>query len=1197
MKIRLLLFFLLTVSTKLLGQIGFEEQIVVGESFTTIRPQSVKAADIDGDNDLDIVAYGMGLNWYENIDGQGNFGERNIVAQPTSGPVGHELHTSDFDNDGDIDILGCINNRFTLYKNTDGSGSYEVAQFFDLGPSYNKLCVVPLDVNSDGNMDIVCFYLSNFSGPSQGKLVWYENDGLGSLMPQQIISSNNTHIVGASLIYTEDLDGDNHKDIILGYNYMNKISWFKNIDGTGAFDNPITVTLLANEVKSVYTSDIDNDGDMDIISASETDGQIAWYTNTDGLGNFSDENIIMSNITETKAVLVSDINNDNTNDIIYAKQNEVGWLNNTTGLGNFGSNQIITTTAFDVKSIIVADLDGDGKKDIISASEDDDKVAWYKNIDGNGNFGRQLVISRRSKSPNNVYPGDFDGDNDIDLLVNSQHDAKLTWFENVNGLGFYGKQHIITENTESGNITPIAYPVDVDNDGDLDIASVQDSKLFWYKNDGEGNFPIKHTIDNTSPDVTLIRAKDIDGDGDMDLVCGVYNSNKISRYKNLGNGTFGSEQIIYNPGGNNGSLTSLELADLDEDNDIDIIASSFNTGIFYYKNTNGLGSFTNQIMYVFDSMYSVYPADMDGDGDNDIIAVSASGGGAFDAVVWYENSGGGVFETQHAISTLTISGRSIHAADMDGDGDMDVLTAGSHGTGQLAWYKNNGSGVFSPRTILYDIPNSNFGMHVVTADVDNDNDNDIMAIISNNGSNYGDVSVFENLGVLGNTISGKVLIDTNANGCTNDDIKGNNLMVISNNGTNSFATFTDEEGAFSLATTAGNFNTSITSQLPNYFISAPTSHTSNFSGLNNTYLANFCITPMGQVNELIIEAYPSLNDLRPGFDTNYHIVYKNMGTTILSGTIDFEYNNNKINFLTASQTVASQTPNKLTFDFANLNPLETRTIDLEFNVFAPPTTNIDDEVVSIVTINPVLEDETEEDNSFTLNQTVIGSYDPNDITCLEGNQVLIEDADKFLHYLIRFQNTGNASAINVRVENTLDDKLDWTSMQLESMSHNGRVEIKDGNEIKFILDNIYLPDSITNEPHSHGFIAYKIKPLDNVVVGDIVNNTADIYFDFNPPIVTNIASTQFVETLSIVEMDANQFAIYPNPSSNLLNIKGNTMIDKVSLIDLNGRILKEFNFNTQTLHAQLDLTDLTNGIYFLEIKFDQGNTIKKIIKK
>jgi uncharacterized repeat protein (TIGR01451 family) len=399
-----------------------------------------------------------------------------------------------------------------------------------------------------------------------------------------------------------------------------------------------------------------------------------------------------------------------------------------------------------------------------------------------------------------------------------------------------------------------------------------------------------------------------------------------------------------------------------------------------------------------------------------------------------------------------------------------------------------------------------------------------------------------------------------------------------------------------MPTDAGNFTTAITSQLPDYFVATPASYAFNFTGLGNTQTADFCVAPVGMVNDLEVSVYP-LNDLRPGFAANYRIVYKNKGTVIANGSINFEYNNNKLNFVNANPVVSSQMASMLTFDFTNLNLFETRTIDLHFNVLSPPTTNINDVIVSTVTANPISDDATAENNSHTLNETVIGSYDPNDITCLEGNQVLIEDADKYLHYVIRFQNTGTASAINVKVENTLDNKLDWTTMQLESLSHSGRVEINDGREITFIFNNINLPDSTSDEANSHGFITYKIKPMSNVVVGNVVNNTAAIFFDFNPPIVTNTAATQFVNTLAVVENEVNIFTTYPNPTNGLLNIQGDVLIDNVSLMDINGRILQEFHFNTPTLMAQLDVTDIAKGIYFLKIKSKEGNSNVKIIKR
>ena len=255
-------------------------------------------------------------------------------------------------------------------------------------------------------------------------------------------------------------------------------------------------------------------------------------------------------------------------------------------------------------------------------------------------------------------------------------------------------------------------------------------------------------------------------------------------------------------------------------------------------------------------------------------------------------------------------------------------------------------------------------------------------------------------------------------------------------------------------------------------------------------------------------------------------------------------------------------------------------------------------MVSTITINPVSGDETEEDNTFELEQTVIGSYDPNDIQILEGDEVHIDDANKYLHFLIRFQNTGTASAINVRVEHILDNKLDWTTMQLQSLSHEGRVEITDGSEVKFIFDNINLPDENSNEEGSIGYIAFKIKPKEDVIVGDIISGVADIYFDFNPPIITNTATTEFVEILgNEVFNTKNTISLYPNPANNLLNLKSDFEIQHIEVYDIFGKLILEKDFKEISAEVQINIENLSSGLYLLVVQSDSAKKVLKFIKQ
>jgi len=466
-------------------------------------------------------------------------------------------------------------------------------------------------------------------------------------------------------------------------------------------------------------------------------------------------------------------------------------------------------------------------------------------------------------------------------------------------------------------------------------------------------------------------------------------------------------------------------------------------------------------------------------------------------------------------------------------------------------------------------------------------------------SSYDDdkVAWFKNLGVIfTNTISGVVSMDANADGCDASDAGIPNLLIQSDNGNNTFATFTQPDGSYTIQANQDSFTTAISSALPTYYASNPAIHTFDFTDLDSVNInSDFCVEANQAINDLDVVVYPDLDDPRPGFETSYQLIYKNNGTTPLTGTIDFQFDDTKLNFLSASEDVYAQTANTLSFDYNDLIPFETRYINLAFNVFAPPTTGSGDVLNSTATIYPLTDDANEDDNTFSLEQTVVNSYDPNDIRVLEGEEITIEQAEKYLHYIIRFQNTGTASAINVKVNNLLDDRLDWSTLQLESLSHPGRVAITNGNNIDFIFDNINLPDSTANEMASHGFIAYKIKPMDDAVVGDIFSNKADIYFDFNPPIITNTVNTEIVNPVSIADFETHSAEFYPNPVSSVLTIESKAIVHSIQIYDINGRLLNTLIKNSETV--SIDVSGLVEGLYFIKIQSKDSFQTLKFIKE
>jgi uncharacterized repeat protein (TIGR01451 family) len=135
---------------------------------------------------------------------------------------------------------------------------------------------------------------------------------------------------------------------------------------------------------------------------------------------------------------------------------------------------------------------------------------------------------------------------------------------------------------------------------------------------------------------------------------------------------------------------------------------------------------------------------------------------------------------------------------------------------------------------------------------------------------------------------------------------------------------------------------------------------------------------------------------------------------------------------------------------------------------------------------------------------IVDSYDPNDKlampTGITDNHNIV--GTEYLTYTIRFQNTGTAPAINIRIEDVLADELDLSTLLMGASSHPMQWE-RQGTKLIWRFTNIYLPDSTSNEPDSHGFVKFRIKPKPNLAKGTMIRNAADIYFDYNSPILTN----------------------------------------------------------------------------------------------
>ncbi|RYJ38612.1 Internalin-related protein [Flavobacterium anhuiense] len=446
------------------------------------------------------------------------------------------------------------------------------------------------------------------------------------------------------------------------------------------------------------------------------------------------------------------------------------------------------------------------------------------------------------------------------------------------------------------------------------------------------------------------------------------------------------------------------------------------------------------------------------------------------------------------------------------------------------------------------------------------------------------------------TIKGKSQIDVDSNGCDTGDIGAKYLKFSIFDGTKLEYFTADSNDEYALKIPAGSYKVTPIVENSSYFTVLPSYADVVFPTQVSLFNQNFCIVPNGVHNDLEINIIP-IDAARPGFDAKYKLVYKNKGNTVQSGTVNLNFDDSILDFVSSNSVVSSQSSGKLVWNFSNLKPFESREIDLVLNVNSPvetPAINIGDILKYKAIINSAETDETSEDNVFELAQTVVGSYDPNDKICLEGKVIKPELIGQYVHYLIRFENTGTYNAENVVIKDVIDiSKFDISTLIPTSASHAYEVKVSDVNKIEFIFKKIDLP---FDDAHNDGYIAFKIKTLPTLKVGDLFENEANIYFDYNFPILTNKATSTF-KTLGRPDFElSSHLNIYPNPVRNYLQIESKDLVEIESIYVYNvlGQVIEVIP-NAQNI-SKIDVSKFQSGNYILQVKTASGGSIMKFVK-
>ncbi|MFO0982883.1 MAG: VCBS repeat-containing protein [Planctomycetota bacterium] len=327
---------------------------------------------------------------------------------------------------------------------------------------------------------------------------------------------------------------------------------------------------------------------------------------------------------------------------------------------------------------------------MIAVSRAGDTVAWWQNLDGSGGAWLKRVIDSAVVRASAVTAADLDGDGSLDVIGCSFNASDVYWWRNVDGQGTTWSRATI--DAALGGAQSVA-AADIDGDGDLDVVGNGENAddVTWYANqDGQGGAWQRTTIDASFDGANFVVTGDVDHDGDVDVASAARNGDEIAWWENLGGQ--GQSWTKHSVVTGFDLAAGTDLADVDGDGDLDVLGVAFNSNtIAWWENADAVGTTWTQHLVDTDFTFAIYVegADVDRDGDIDLVGAAHNQG----EISWFENlDGKGTQWLEHPVTVgFTIVTSSV-ARDIDGDGDLDVLGVAAVADA-VEWWENRGGQV------------------------------------------------------------------------------------------------------------------------------------------------------------------------------------------------------------------------------------------------------------------------------------------------------------------------------------------------------------------------------------------------------------------------------------------------------------------------------------------------------------------------
>ncbi|NNM27445.1 MAG: VCBS repeat-containing protein [Phycisphaerales bacterium] len=689
---------------------------------TPAPTSGLAAADLDGDEHLDLIVADCGTWWTETTvtvlrgAGDGTFLPAASYDVGAEGPT--DVAIADIDGDGILDAVtanhGSGANSVSILAG-NGSGGFGPAIVIPAVESARSLAVA--DADGDGDLDIAV------AGGSvliqQTRIALLRNGGEGTFGSPEMLPTLSTSALYRPAIAFADMDADGRVDIVYsdsglhtgGLSSPYGVAVFAN-DGDGAY--PVVDIHAIGPYTGGYTSleiaDLDGDGRLDI--AGTHDANESWsilYGQADGsLGELS----FLSAGEYPTDVLARDLDGDGVLEMmVLAHFSQTIMVHHRPAADRFRPARNADLVFGGHYHFDTGDIDGDGDGDLAASSgyAGSGSISVMFNQDGAGVFGPFPITYAAPAYASSVKLRDLDGDGMVDLLwADKSPPYSFRWRVN-DGTGTFGTTQSSPDVFTCGvTLDDAVNAWDLDADGDLDVVLMENlscgigpKRLFVSENDGNGNFQLR-TVVETYLAPYEVMSGDIDEDGHLDLVIV---SNTIEVFLGGGDLTFGDGLRHGGLGARNGAVR-----DLDGDGHLDVVVTVTPQGdtreSIGILRGYGDGSFGHIELHAATCspnlavQTSVTTGDVDGDGDADVLL----GNYASNSTSLFLNRGDATFDPQVHTGAMD-NVRHVAFADVTGDGTPDALamarfsTAGELGRDGIAIMPGTGGTVALPGDI------------------------------------------------------------------------------------------------------------------------------------------------------------------------------------------------------------------------------------------------------------------------------------------------------------------------------------------------------------------------------------------------------------------------------------------------------------------------------------------------------------------